>query len=73
MGSRSVLKIFNDFLHLVHILAPILTTFCTILKDLRAPETHFGDPGLHFEDLFDFYDFEDTLGAKLYLTFELKM
>ena len=64
MGSRSVLKIFNDFLHLVHILAPILTTFCTILKDLRAPGTHFGDPGPHFGDFSDFCDFEDICQRK---------
>ena len=39
----------------------------TILRDLRAPGTHFGDPGLYFEDFFDLCDLEDTCVGKAYL------
>ena len=44
-----------------------------ILRYFRGPGAHFGDPGPHFEDFFDFFDFEDTLCAKEYLIFEVKM
>ena len=44
-----------------------------ILRYFRGPGAHFGDPGPHFEDFFDFCDFEDTFCAKVYLTFEVKM
>ena len=42
----------------------------TILRDLRAPGTHFGDPGLYFEDFLDLCDLEDTCEGKrnLFLT-----
>ena len=36
----------------------------TILKDLRAPGTHFGDPGLYFEDFFDLCDLDDICEGK---------
>ena len=36
-----------------------------ILGCFEEPGTHFGDPGPHFEDFFDFCDFEDTSGAKV--------
>ena len=44
-----------------------------ILSDFRGPGAHFGGLGAHFEDISDFYDFEDASGAKKYLTFEVKI
>ena len=41
-----------------------------ILSSFRGPGAHFGSLGTHFEDISDFYDFEDAPGAKTQVTFE---
>ena len=35
-----------------------------VLSAFRGPRAHFGSLGAHFEDISDFYDFEDASGAK---------
>ena len=36
-----------------------------ILKYFRGPGAHFGGLGPHFEDISDFFDFEDVSDAKV--------
>ena len=34
------------------------------LKGFKGPGVHLGSLGTHFEDILDFWDFEDVPGAK---------